>query len=224
VLSVVTARVLGQSKNLRVGDETSIGKAMIATHAPVIIGSRVTVNDDVTILSASHDLNDPGWRMIGKTIQIDDYAWIAQGSTILPGVHIGRGAVVGAGAVVSRDVAPYTVVIGNPARPTSRGRVRELEYSPVAFLAPYEAWLEKPSWTQERGAIELWVSSGDFCWATPKAMRMLAKHSLPYTSATFWLSSGQRSTGIRIHFWIQSCREGYVPSWTGEVIRKCQAA
>jgi acetyltransferase-like isoleucine patch superfamily enzyme len=145
-LTVVTARVNGRLKNLHIGKETSISDAFIVTHAPVTIGDRVTINDDVTILTASHDLTDPNWRIFGKPVQIDDYAWIAQGSMIMPGVHIGRGAVVGAGAVVGRDVAPNTVVAGNPARPTERKRIEELDYCPVAYLAAYEAWLERPTW------------------------------------------------------------------------------
>jgi maltose O-acetyltransferase len=142
---VVSARLSGPLKNFSVGDESSIGRAAIVTHAPVVIGDKVTINDGVTILTVSHDLNDPGWKTFRKPVRIDDYAWIAQGALILPGVHIGRGAVVGAGAVVGRDVEAYTVVAGNPARPTSGSRVKELEYSPVAFLAAYEAWLERPT-------------------------------------------------------------------------------
>jgi acetyltransferase-like isoleucine patch superfamily enzyme len=144
-LTVVSGQVVGSLKNFRIGNESTISKALIVTHAPVIIGNRVTINDGVTVLTASHDLTDPGWKMFRKAVQIDDYAWIAQGSMIMPGVHVGRGAVVGAGAVVGRDVEPYTVVTGNPARPTSRKRVQELDYSPVAFLAAYEAWLEPPT-------------------------------------------------------------------------------
>lgn len=148
-LTVVSARVLGPLKNFCIGDESSVSEAMIVTHAPVTIGNRVTINDGVTILTASHDLTDPGWKTYRKPVRIDDYAWVAQGSMIMPGVHIGRGAVVGAGAVVGKDVEAYTVVAGNPARPTSRTRVQELEYSPVAFLAEYEAWLERPTRPQD---------------------------------------------------------------------------
>ncbi len=145
VLTVIGARIMGPLTNLRVGEETSIGEALIVTHAPVEIGNRVTINDGVTILTASHDLSDPAWMVFCKPVQIEDYAWIAQNSMILPGVRIGRGAVVGAGAVVGRDVEPYAVVAGNPARPAPRKRVEPLDYSPVKFLAAYEAWLERPT-------------------------------------------------------------------------------
>jgi acetyltransferase-like isoleucine patch superfamily enzyme len=155
VLTVVSARLMGPVKNFRIGEESSVGEALIVTHAPVVIGDRVTINDGVTILTASHDLSDPGWITFRRPVQIDDYAWIAQNSMIMPGVHIGRGAVVGAGAVVGRDVEAYTVVAGNPARPMARTRAKELDYSPVAFLAAYEAWLERPTWIRDEGVIEL---------------------------------------------------------------------
>jgi maltose O-acetyltransferase len=150
LLSVVNAKLSGPVRNFSVGEESSIGHALIVTHGYVVIGDRVTINDGVTILTASHDLDDPEWRTFRKPIQIDDYAWIAQGAMILPGVHVGRGAVVGAGAVVGRDVEPYSIVAGNPAQPTSRKRVMELNYSPVAFVAAYEAWLGRPTWSSNQ--------------------------------------------------------------------------
>lgn len=91
-------------------------------------------------MSASHCLDDPGWGMFSKPITIDDYAWIAVGALILPGVRIGRGAVVGAGAVVSRDVPAFAVATGNPARILENRRIRQLDYSPVNSLAGFRAW------------------------------------------------------------------------------------
>lgn len=145
-LTVVNANFDGPLTNLCIGEETSIGRARIVLHGSVTVGSRVTVNDNVAILTASHDLKDTRWATFCKPVQIDDYAWIAEGAMLLPGVHIGRGAVVGAGAIVRNDVKPYTVVIGNPAINAERVRVADLCYSPVAFLAPFEAWLERPTW------------------------------------------------------------------------------
>ena len=154
-LAVVDAQILGRAGHLSVGPETSIGRATMLLQVSVQIGARVTINDGVTILTASHDLNDPAWRVFTRSVQIDDYAWIAQNATILPGVHIGRGAVVGAGAVVSKDVKPYAVVVGNPAQPNSAARTQDLDYSPVAFLAPYEAWLERPTHSVQQQAKEI---------------------------------------------------------------------
>lgn len=140
-LTLIYAELNGSKKNLVVGDGCAIGKAHFALHAPLIIGNNVSINDNVTILTATHNLADPEWKMFRKEIHIDDYAWIAMGAMLLPGVHIGRGAVVGAGAVVAKDVAPYTIVAGNPASPTHTKRTQVLDYSPAGFMAPFEAWL-----------------------------------------------------------------------------------
>jgi len=142
ILSVVEVSSGARIRLLRVGNRSSVGKANIAVHAPITIGNNVTINHDVTILTASHGLHDPKWRMICKEVRIDDYAWIGQQAMLLPGTHIGRGAVVGAGSVVRGEVPPYTVVIGNPAQAISKRRVESLDYSPVAFISAFEAWLE----------------------------------------------------------------------------------
>lgn len=132
----------GPASNLKVGEHTFIsGSAEIVVLDTVTIGSRVVINDRVTILTASHHVGDPGWRQFQKPVQIDDYAWIAVGATILPGVRIGYGAVVGAGAVVAKDVPPRAVATGNPASIRLDARPPELSYDPVAFLPPYEAWI-----------------------------------------------------------------------------------
>jgi maltose O-acetyltransferase len=132
----------GPGHNLSVGEHCFIsGSSEITALDRVSIGSRVVINDRVSILTASHLVGDPGWRSFRKPVQIDDYAWIAVGATILPGVRIGYGAVVGAGAVVAKDVPPLAVAIGNPATLRLDARSPELSYSPVALLPPFEAWI-----------------------------------------------------------------------------------
>ena len=75
---------------------------------------------------------------------IEDYAWIATSAMILPGVKIGQGAVVGAGALVAKDVPPFGIAAGNPAVVRENRRCRELDYSPVSFVAACAAWLKSP--------------------------------------------------------------------------------
>ncbi|WP_439883537.1 acyltransferase [Pontibacter sp. MBLB2868] len=106
-----------------------------------MIGEKVCINDGVEILTASHDVTDPQWRPISGGVIIEDYAWIGTGAMILPGVHIGYGAVVGAKAVVTKSVAPRTIVVGNPAKPTYKMRCDNLNYNPCEFLASNRAWL-----------------------------------------------------------------------------------
>ena len=135
------AKIEGNYANLYIGAFSFIGRACIALHASVKIGDRVCINDGVQILSATHDVEDPKWSHIKRSIVIEDYAWIATNAIILPGVRLGRGAVVGAGAVVSRSVPAGAIVVGNPARPTSRRRCDFLDYNPCEFLAANRAWL-----------------------------------------------------------------------------------
>ena len=135
------SRIQGVWAGLLIGDETSLGRCDISLHDKVTIGRRVVVNDGALTLTASHSLRDSAWGHKKAPIMIGDYAWIASKAIILPGVTIGRGAVVGAGAVVRNDVPDYGVVIGNPARFLPGQRTRELDYSPVMLNAPFEAWV-----------------------------------------------------------------------------------
>jgi acetyltransferase-like isoleucine patch superfamily enzyme len=83
--------------------------------AYVIIGNHVAFGPDVIICGAGHDYSDIALPDTAKTVTIEDHAWIGCRAIILPGVTVGKGSVVGAGSVVTKDVAPWTVVAGNPA-------------------------------------------------------------------------------------------------------------
>ena len=80
------------------------------------VGDQVTVSQDVYLCGGTHDYTQPTNPLVRKKIVIKSYAWVAAGAFIGPGVTIGEGAVVGARAVVMKDVEPWTVVAGNPAR------------------------------------------------------------------------------------------------------------
>jgi len=127
-----------------IGTGSFIGKrAFIQLHAPVKVGGQVAINDGVRILTGTHGVDDPAWRLKVAPVVIGDYAWIATGAIILPGVTIGEGAVVGAGSVVARDVAPFTIVAGNPAVVIKRRAACAFTYSPVRSSAVVEAWMGK---------------------------------------------------------------------------------
>lgn len=132
----------GKKENLSIGDFSTLGRVEIALHDKVTIGKYVCINDGVVILSASHDVLDSLWRHKRAPIFIDDYAWVATNAIILPGVRIGKGAVVGAGAVVSKNVNDYSIVIGNPAKEIEKKRIEVLNYNPCEFLATNNAWLK----------------------------------------------------------------------------------
>jgi acetyltransferase-like isoleucine patch superfamily enzyme len=80
------------------------------------IGNNVNISPEVYIVSMEHDPQDPQFSTRGGEVVIDNHAWIGVRALILPGVRIGTGAVVGAGAVVTKDVEPYHIVAGVPAR------------------------------------------------------------------------------------------------------------
>ncbi|PSW06622.1 sugar O-acetyltransferase [Photobacterium lipolyticum] len=104
-----------------VGDGSYINwDAVILDNGRVDIGSGVMIGPRVQIYTAAHAL-DAERRLAGdetaRPVVIEDKVWIGGGAILMPGVRVGAEAVIGAGSVVTRDVAPGTCVAGNPARP-----------------------------------------------------------------------------------------------------------
>ena len=103
---------IGQRCWLNVGCFLDLG-------APITIGDQVALGHEVIILTSSHEIGPLAQRaaaLYTKPVTIGDGAWLGARCTILPGVCIGAGAIVAAGAVVNRDIAPNTMVAGVPAR------------------------------------------------------------------------------------------------------------
>jgi maltose O-acetyltransferase len=142
---IADAHIEGDLQLLTIGPESFIGRCNIQLHDRVMIGSCVCINDGVLIFTASHDVADKRWSGTSGPVIIEDFAWIASSAILLPGVRIGRGAVVGAGAVVSRDVPARAVAVGNPAKLLPDKRAIELAYSPISSLAGVRAWLSDDS-------------------------------------------------------------------------------
>lgn len=92
------------------------------------IGEDVSVSPGVMILSAYHRHDLPGFPVETKPVVIEDHAWVGSRATVLPGVTLGRGCVVAAGAVVTRDVPALTIVAGTPARPVGMRPEDGLDY------------------------------------------------------------------------------------------------
>jgi putative colanic acid biosynthesis acetyltransferase WcaF len=102
---------------LRVGDWSAIGEdALIYNLGPVTLGANVTVSQRAHLCAGTHDYNDPAMPLLKPPIDVGDQAWICADAFVGPSVSVGEGAVVGARAVAMKDVPPWTVVAGNPAR------------------------------------------------------------------------------------------------------------
>ena len=113
---------------LRIGKNTIIGNdAMLDARNGIKIGDNVQLSMGVWIWTMEHDPQDPGFCAVGGPVIIEDYAWISCRVIILPGVTVGKGAVVAAGSVVTKDVEAYTIVGGVPAKKIGE-RSNDLRY------------------------------------------------------------------------------------------------
>ncbi|NJK39099.1 MAG: acetyltransferase [Oscillatoriales cyanobacterium RM2_1_1] len=97
-------------------------------HYYIKTGSDVSIGPEATILTLGHDPQSSEFSDRGGDVIIGDRVWIAYRAIILPGITIGEGAVVGAGSVVTKDVKPYAIVAGNPAR-VIKQRTETLNYN-----------------------------------------------------------------------------------------------
>lgn len=118
--------------NIWIGKGSIIGdNSILDGRNGIKIGENVCFASNVRIWTEQHDHRDPWFRcetQEHKPVVIDDRAWIGSHTVILHSVHIGEGAVVAAGAVVTKDVPPYTIVAGIPAKKIA-DRNRNLKYS-----------------------------------------------------------------------------------------------
>ena len=116
---------------LKIGAGTIIGdNALLAAQRGLTIGENVNLSSNVSIYSGEHDHRDPYFRSTPektRPITIGDRVWIGSNAIILTGVNIGEGAVCCAGCVVTKDVEPFAVVAGIPARKVNE-RPRDLRY------------------------------------------------------------------------------------------------
>jgi acetyltransferase-like isoleucine patch superfamily enzyme len=128
---------------ISIGDRSLVGEfCVLRGQGGISIGDDVYLAPLVQVLAINHTFDDPGrpisqQPISARGIVIEDGCWIGGGAIILDGVRVGRNSVVGAGAVVTRDVAPYTVVAGNPAR-----TIRTLAAPAASGAAPSRAAVE----------------------------------------------------------------------------------
>ena len=112
---------------LEVGDLAAIGDyALIYNLGPIRVGSLVTISQRAHLCAGTHDHTDPSMPLQRLPIVIGDQVWICADAFVGPGVTIGEGALVGARAVAVKDVEPWQIVAGNPARPIRKRVMKEL--------------------------------------------------------------------------------------------------
>ncbi len=110
------AYIMSPSK-IKIGESTDINRnCFLDARGGISIGNNVSISHEVKIITGSHDVNSQKFNAIYLPINIEDNVWLGAGCTILQGVNIGKGAVVCAGAVVVRDIEPYEIVGGVPAK------------------------------------------------------------------------------------------------------------
>ena len=115
--------------NITIGDGTIVGDhAFLDGRAPLKIGNHVDIASDVMIYNSEHDINSEGFDPIEEPVEIEDYVFIGPRAIILPGVKIGKGAVIGAGAVVTKNVEPFKIVGGVPAKEIGERKNKNPKY------------------------------------------------------------------------------------------------
>lgn len=115
-------------RGLNIADRTQIGWfTCLDARGGIKIGNDTNISSYVKIITGSHDVDNPNYGAVFKSIELGNHCWIGTGAIILQGVKIGDGAVVAAGAVVTKDIPPYEVWGGVPAR-YIRSRQKNLDY------------------------------------------------------------------------------------------------
>jgi len=123
-------------RHITIGEDTIVGEMAVLDGRKQLpnstgglkIGNHVDIASQVMIWTSEHDLTDPQFKPIEEKVVINDYVFIGPRAIILPGVTIGKGAVIAAGAVVTKDVAPGTIVGGVPAKEIGLRDVDSLAY------------------------------------------------------------------------------------------------
>lgn len=116
--SILMGLELRKPQNIFIGDHVVINRNVLldGRGGRLVIGNHVDIAQETNIWTLEHDVHDDYHRDTGGDVIIEDYVWIASRVTILPGVTIGRGAVVATNAVVTKSVPPMAIVGGIPAK------------------------------------------------------------------------------------------------------------
>jgi maltose O-acetyltransferase len=116
-------------KDLVIEDGVSIGpKVLLDARSGLTIHKNAVIAYEAIIWTLNHDYNDIHFRGKGAPVDIGAFSWICSRSIILPGVRVGEGAIVASGAIVTKDVEPYSIVGGVPAKVIGYREKKEYDY------------------------------------------------------------------------------------------------
>lgn len=114
---------------ISIGTDTIVGDhCFLDGRDSLMIGSHSDVASQVLIYNSEHDINDENFKAITAPVEIGNYVFIGPRVIVLPGVKIGDGAVVAAGAVVTKDVEPFKIVGGVPAKEIGERKLKDPHY------------------------------------------------------------------------------------------------
>lgn len=140
-VDIMRGVIIMSPQNVEIGHDVLLNEySRIGGQRGVTIGNYVQLSYNVTIISENHEYKNHSLPIksqgyFGGPVTIGDDVWIGSNAVILPNVHIGPGAIVGANAVVTKDVQPYAIVGGVPARFIKyRFSKRKLDKLPKTFL------------------------------------------------------------------------------------------
>lgn len=103
--------------NIEIGNNTVINRyTYLDGRGSLKIGNNVNISHQTLIHTLTHDPQDSNFNCLSMPVVIEDHTWIGARAIILPGVTIAEGAVVGAGSVVTKNIPPYKIAVGNPAK------------------------------------------------------------------------------------------------------------
>lgn len=125
--------------NIKIGKGTIIGEnAFLDGRNGILIGDNVNISSGVFIFTEQHDINDPYFRSAesGGQVTVDDRAWLSSRTTILPKVHVGEGSVLASGGLATKDLAPYSLYGGIPAKKIGE-RSKDLRYEFNGEYVPF---------------------------------------------------------------------------------------
>lgn len=115
--------------NIVIGEDSIVGEGTVLDgRDKLVIGNHVDIASEVMIYNAEHDVKDPNFKAISAPVIIEDYVFIGPRAIVLPGVTLKKGCVVGAGAVVTKDIPEYSIVGGVPAKHIGERGVKDLNY------------------------------------------------------------------------------------------------